>query len=119
MNALVSNAVMNWKATAGETIDFATPRSDDGELIELTWDRADGHRAYVELFPDSGDVVLVQYGTVAPDANRQQCGVTRFRVNDIPHALTKIKRDLDGPAMSKWSYEPTVEIGYVSSLKFR
>lgn len=119
MNQAVSAAVLNWKATTGQPINFATPSSEDGELIELTWDRAHGDRAYVELFPDSNDVVLVQYGTVSPDQNREQCGVTRFRLHEIPIGLNKIKSDLEHAVISKWSYEPTVEIGYVSSLKFR
>jgi len=122
MNAQFSEAVAEWKEATNEPIRFATPDSEEGEeLIELTWDRAAGDGAYIELFRETGDdVVLVQYGTIAPTGEREQRGTTRLRSSRIKPGLTEIKNQLDGARPQlKWAYRPKVEIGNVSSLKLR
>ena len=122
MNTEIWEEAQQWKSGFSEPVRIATPISDDGDLVELTWDRSYGGTAYIELYPDSmNGVVLAQYGMICPNGQREQRGIGRFQASGIKRELTNIKTFLDQiqRPQPKWSYQPTVEIGRVSSLKFR
>ena len=119
MNESLVAAIHDWvKASPGVTL---TPLEDDEEFIELTWQRPAGDFGYILLCPEYGDVGILQHGTFFSPEQREQRGMERIRCSsDIEKKLTYVKAVLDtSKPVKPWNYKPAVEIGRVSSLKFR
>ena len=111
------NAAKKWSA-ANPEVSSERIEGEDGQFVELVWTRAFGDFAYIDLFPDEADSVIVQYGTFYETDRREPCGVTRFVLSEIVPTLDRLKKTIADARPRRWTYRPNVEIGVVSSLKF-
>lgn len=119
MNQSLLNALNAWVANTPD-IEIVTSNTVGDDLVTLKWKRPSGDFAYIDAFPDRGEVVIVQHGTIATSGQREQRGVARFRCSDLAKNLARLKSTLDlAEPVKRWTYKPDVEIGSVSSLKLR
>ena len=113
----IHKSANQWKQ-ANPEVEVERLAIEDGELVEITWEREIGGTAYIDLFPEEEDAVIAQHGTYKTPDQREPCGVTRIRLVELRPNLDRLKHALAAVQPRPWSYQPTVDIGVVSSLKF-
>lgn len=107
-----------WSSTQPSAVEIQPLKTEEGQLVEITWKRDGGDTAYIDLFPHSDGFVIVQHGMYATKDRRYPCGVTRVSLPEVARNLDRLKESIAAVVMPRWTYQPTVEIGVVSSLKF-
>jgi hypothetical protein len=118
MNEDLLTAVTQWQTA--NRVELATNTTEDGDFIELKWQRPAGDWGYISVVPDNDNVVIVQHGTFEHPEKRDQRGINRFSSSNIQENLTHLKGVVDtSKESSPWTYTPRVDIGRVASLKFR
>jgi len=120
----MDNATIEKTLQAWATENKVTPQSmnSDGQpYFELRWQRLhDGAHAYIDVYPQEDDVIIVQHGIALDGGPRQHGGINRWCSRDLRSNLTHLKAAIDqSGAPQHRSYTPRPKLGTVASLKLR
>ena len=93
-------------------------RIDGQQYYEFAWQRPDGARAFIDVYPQQDDLVLVQHAVASGyDAPRQQGGFNRWRTGELTQKLTQLKQMIERAQQHNHMARP--KLGSVGNLKLR